>query len=48
MQNKISGLVDNVSEINNKACKTCIQRKNIKSEKISNQNVILLGLKIMD
>ena len=32
MQNKISDLVDNVSEINNKACKTCIQRKNIKSE----------------
>ena len=32
MQNKLSNLVDNLSEINNKECKTCIERKNIKSE----------------
>ena len=29
---KISNLVDNVSEINNKDCKTCIKRKDFKSE----------------
>ena len=29
MQNKLSDLVDNLSEINNKDCKTCIERKNI-------------------
>ena len=32
MQTKCSNLVDNLSEINNKDCKTCIERKNIKSE----------------
>ena len=32
MQIKCSNLVDNLSEINNKDCKTCIERKNIKSE----------------
>ena len=42
MQIKLSDLVDNLSEINNKVCKTCMERKNIKS------NVILLGLKIID
>ena len=32
MRSKLSDLVDNLSEINNKDCKTCIERKNIKSE----------------
>ena len=32
MPNKLSDLVDNLSEINNKDCKTCMERKNIKSE----------------
>ena len=32
MQIKRSNLVDNLSEINNKDCKTCIERKNITSE----------------
>ena len=32
MQSKLSNLVDNLSEINNKDCKTCLERKNIKSE----------------
>ena len=32
MQSKLSDLVDNLSEINNKDCKTCMKRKNIKSE----------------
>ena len=32
MPSKLSGLVDKLSEINNKDCKTCIERKNIKSE----------------
>ena len=32
MQTKLSDLVDNLSEINNKDCKRCIERKNIKSE----------------
>ena len=32
MQCKLSSLVDNLSEINNKDCKTCMERKNIKSE----------------
>ena len=32
MQSKLSNLVDNLSEINNKDCKTCLKRKNIKSE----------------
>ena len=32
MQSKLSDLVDNLSESNNKDCKTCMDRKNIKSE----------------
>ena len=32
MQSKLSDLVDNLSEINNKDCKTCMERKIIKSE----------------
>ena len=32
MPSKLSDLVDNLSKINNKYCKTCIERKNIKSE----------------
>ena len=32
MPSKSSDLVDNLYEINNKDCKTCIERKNIKSE----------------
>ena len=32
MPNKWSNLVDNLSEINHKDCKKCIERKNIKSE----------------
>ena len=32
MSSKLSDLVDNLSEINRKDCKTCIERKNIKSE----------------
>ena len=32
MRSKLSDLVDNLSEINNKACKTCMERQNIKSE----------------
>ena len=37
MPSKLSDLVDNLSEINNKDCKACIERK------IFNQNVNLLG-----
>ena len=32
MPSKLLDLVDNLSEINNKDCKTCMERKNIKSE----------------
>ena len=32
MQSNLSDVVDNLSEINNKDCKTCMERKNIKSE----------------
>ena len=32
MPSKLSSLVDNLSEINNQDCKTCIERKNIKSQ----------------
>ena len=32
MSSKLSNLVGNLSEINNKDCKTCMERKNIKSE----------------
>ena len=32
MQTKLSNLVDDLSEMDNKDCKTCIERKNIKSE----------------
>ena len=42
MPSKLSDLVDNLSEINNKYCKTCMERN------ISNLNVNLLGLKIID
>ena len=33
MPHKLSNLVDDLSEINNKDCKTCVKRKNIKSER---------------
>ena len=39
---KLSNLVDNLSEINNKDCKTCIEKKKL------NPNANLLGLKIID
>ena len=42
MQSKLSDLVDNLSEINNKNCKTCMEKK------ILNQNVNLLVSKIID
>ena len=32
MLSKLSNLFDKLSEINNKNCKTCMERKNIKSE----------------
>ena len=32
MQSALSDRVNNISEINNKDCKTCIKRKNIKAE----------------
>ena len=32
MSCKLSDLVDKLSEINNKVCKTCLERKNIKLE----------------
>ena len=32
MQSKLSDLVDNLSEINKKECKVCMERKKIKSE----------------
>ena len=32
MQSKLSDLVDNLSEINNKDCKKCMERKKIRSE----------------
>ena len=32
MRSKLSDLVDNLSEINNKNCKRCMERKNIKLE----------------
>ena len=32
MSHKLSDLIDNLSEINNKDCKTCMDRKNIKLE----------------
>ena len=32
MPTSLSELVDNTSEINKKECKTCMKRKNIKSE----------------
>ena len=37
MQSKFSNLADKLSEINNKYCKTCMERKNI------TQNANLLG-----
>ena len=42
MPSKLSDLVDNLSEINNKGCKYAWR------EKISNQNASLLILKIID
>ena len=42
MPSKLSNLVDNLSEINNKDSKTCIEKKKL------NQNVNLLSLKIID
>ena len=42
MSSNLSNLVDNLSEINNKDCKTCMERE------ILNQNVNLLGLKIIE
>ena len=32
MSNSLSNLVNNLLETNNKDCKTCIERKNIKSK----------------
>ena len=32
MQSKLSDLVNNLSRMNNKECKSCMERKNIKSE----------------
>ena len=32
MPNKLSDFVDKLSEINNKDCKKCMERKNIRSE----------------
>ena len=42
MPSNLPNLVDNLSEINNKDCKTCMERE------ILNQNVNLLGLKIIE
>ena len=42
MQRKLSELVNNLSEINNKDCKTCMESKNIKSE------CDFIGLKSID
>ena len=42
MQNKLSDLADNLSEINNKDCIKCRERKKI------DQNANLLGLRIID
>ena len=42
MQSKLSDLVDNLSEINNKNCKKFMEKK------ILNQNVNLLVSKIID
>ena len=32
MQGKLSDLADNLSEVNNKECKKCMERKKIRSE----------------
>ena len=40
MQSKLSDLIDNLSGINHKECKSC--------KKKVNRNAILLGLKIID
>ena len=42
MSTSLSNLVDNLSGINDKECKSCMERKK------KNQNAILLGLKIID
>ena len=43
MSTSLSNLVGNLSGINDKECKSCMERK-----KKLNQNAILLGLKIID
>ena len=45
MSTSLSNLVDNLSGINNKECKSCMKRKGVKSEC---ENAILLSLKIID
>ena len=42
MQGKLSDLSDNLSEINNKECKKCMERKKL------DQNLNLSGLKVID
>ena len=42
MSSKLSDFVDKLSEINNKDCKKCMERKNIRSE------CEFIGLKIID
>ena len=42
MQSKLSDLVDNLSEINDKECKKCMEIKEL------DQNANLLGLRIID
>ena len=42
MSGKLADLTDNLSEINNKDCKKCMERKNIRSE------CEFIGLKIID
>ena len=42
MSTSLSSLADNLSEINNKDCKKCMERKKF------NQNVNLLDLRIID
>ena len=42
MRSSLAGLADNLSEINNKDCKKCIEKETL------NRNVNLLGLIIID
>ena len=44
MQSELWNLIDNLSRSNNKESKSCMERK----KKNTNQNAILLGLKIID